>query len=123
MRSNKIFRNYTLIGIAIGFGFPLFSTIIETTNSGLSLTLGNMLQVQRETVLLWVIDLAPLVIGFLSGLVGYRQQRLYELNQFAEQKYQEELRLRTAIDQINQELEQRLEAIEAQIDAFLEEEK
>jgi GAF domain-containing protein len=108
MRSNKIFRNYTLIGIAIGFGFPLFSTIIETTNSGLSLTFGNMLQVQRETVLLWVIDLAPLVIGFLSGLVGYRQQRLHDLNQFAEQKYQEELRLRTEIDQINQELEQRV---------------
>ena len=108
MRSNKILRNYTLIGISIGFGFPLFSTIIETINSGLSLTLSHMLQIQKETVLLWVIDLAPFVIGFLSGLVGYRQQRLYDLNQFAEQKYQEELKLRTEIDQINQELEQRV---------------
>ena len=108
MRSNKILRNYTLIGISIGFGFPLFSTIIETINSGLSLTLSHMLQIQKETVLLWVIDMAPFVIGFLSGLVGYRQQRLYDLNQFAEQKYQEELKLRTEIDQINQELEQRV---------------
>ena len=108
MRSNKILRNYTLIGISIGFGFPLFSTIIQTINSGLSLTLSNMFQMQKETVLLWVIDLAPFVIGFLSGLVGYRQQRLYDLNQFAEQKYQEELKLRTEIDQINQELEQRV---------------
>jgi len=108
MRSNTILRNYTLIGIAIGFAFPVFSTIIETINVGLPLTLSNMLMVQRETTLLWVIDLAPPVIGFLSGLVGYRQQRLHTLNQFAEQKYQEELKLRTEIDKINQELEQRV---------------
>jgi len=109
MNSKKTFRNYTLIGIAIGFGFPIISTMIETSNLGLSLTFRNMVQVQKETVLLWVIDLAPPVIGFLSGLVGYRQQNLIKISEFGEQKYQEELKLRNQLDQMNQELEQRVE--------------
>jgi GAF domain-containing protein len=64
---------------------------------------------QRETTLLWVIDLAPIVIGFLAGLVGYRQQRLEQLNLIAEERYQEELKLKNEINELNLDLENRVE--------------
>lgn len=107
--ANKTTRNFTLIGLAVGFLFPLFSTIIETISRQLSLNFENMILVQKETVLLWVIDSAPLVIGFLAGLVGYRQANLQELNTITERRYQEELKLREQIDELNQDLERRVE--------------
>ncbi len=107
--ANKTTRNFTLVGLAVGFLFPLFSTIIETISRQLSLNFENMILVQKETVLLWVIDSAPLVIGFLAGLVGYRQANLQELNTITERRYQEELKLREQIDELNQDLERRVE--------------
>nr|NIV10910.1 GAF domain-containing protein [Fodinibius sp.] len=48
-------------------------------------------------------------IGILSSLVGYRQQRLEQLNQLAEDRYQQEVKLRNEIDLLNQDLEKRVE--------------
>ncbi|MEJ2510039.1 MAG: GAF domain-containing protein [Anaerolineales bacterium] len=106
--ANKTTRNFTLIGLAIGFLFPLFSTIVEAISWDLPINFESMILVQKETALLWVIDSAPLVIGFLAGLVGYRQANLQELNTITERRYQEELKLREQIDELNQDLERRV---------------
>lgn len=107
-RANQTTRNYTLAGLAVGFLFPLISTIVETISRELPINLSNMILVQKETMLLWVIDSAPLVIGFLAGLVGFRQARMKQLNEVAEKRYQEELRLKNEISELNKDLEMRV---------------
>lgn len=101
-------RNYTLYGVAFGFLFPLISTVVEMLRWDAPFTIGNILALQKETPLLWIIDSAPLVIGLLAALIGFRQDRLEKSNQLAEERYQAELEIRTEFDKINQELEQRV---------------
>jgi GAF domain-containing protein len=107
--SKKTIRNFTLYGVAFGLLFPIFSSIVETLNWDLPLTMTNIFQVQKETPLLWVIDSAPLVIGILARVIGFRQSRLEKSNLIAEERYQKELKLRTEIDMLNQNLELRIQ--------------
>lgn len=71
----RLFRDpllyrYALWGFAGGFLFPLVGTWIEITTLNLPLNFASFLAVQRSQPLLWIIDSAPLVLGFLSAIAG-----------------------------------------------------
>ncbi len=75
-----------LWGLGYGLLFPLIGTLIECARSG-PLTLGNLWEVQTATPLLWILDLAPLVMasaGYMMKLspVHFRAPRQSRLLPF-----------------------------------------
>lgn len=99
---------YTLIGVLFGILFPMIGSILEILFQQMPLNIDSLLSVQRDHPLLWIIDTAPLILGTLAGVAGYRQDQLEVLRSRAENSYLEEKRLRSDLDNLIQELEQRI---------------
>jgi GAF domain-containing protein len=72
---------YGLWGFVLGLLFPVVATWLEVRIQGLPADMGSMVAVQRSNPLLWIIDLAPFILGPLATLVGNRQDRLIQLNE------------------------------------------
>lgn len=70
-----ILRRYFLPGFLGGLLFPAAGTWIEILVRGLPPTFSSLLLAQRTQPLLWIIDTAPFLLGFLAGVIG-RQNKL-----------------------------------------------
>ncbi|MDK1027990.1 MAG: GAF domain-containing protein [Anaerolineae bacterium] len=82
--SNDKRNKFTLIGVGFGFLFPLIGTVIELSQSGLQLTLLNVIVLHQTNQLINIIDTAPIFLGLLAFFVGIREDRLYEANEIIE---------------------------------------
>lgn len=71
---------YTLLGVSIGFLFPMLATLFEISIQKLPAGVASALHVQRSNPLLWIIDSAPLMLGIFAAIAGYRQDSLLQLN-------------------------------------------
>jgi len=69
---------YTFYGAIFGFLFPLIATVIESNISYGSLTWANILKVQGENALIWIIDSAPFWLGLFARFAGIRQDNLLD---------------------------------------------
>ena len=69
-------RRYALFGALFGIFFPLGSTIAEALRRYPDFGVGRLIEVQRSTALLWVIDSAPFWLGLFAAVAGSRQDRL-----------------------------------------------
>jgi GAF domain-containing protein len=78
-------QRYTLLGAIFGLLFPIVATIIRIIITDLPFNLSNIRVVQSADPLLWIIDTAPLFLGYFALLAGRRQdssnQREIELIQ------------------------------------------
>ncbi len=72
---DRIVWRYVATGVLVGFLFPLFGFLLQCNFLRLFCTFESFLRIQRDQPLFWVIELAPLVLGVMAGLVG-RQRRL-----------------------------------------------
>jgi len=63
-------RRYAIRGMLAGLLFAIFGTLIEILTYGMPLELSSIWTVQRAQPLLWIIDTAPLVLGFMAGTFG-----------------------------------------------------
>jgi GAF domain-containing protein len=98
---SETFR-YTVAGVIFGLLFPVLATIIRVSLLRLQYDASNLISVQRSDPLLWIIDTAPLFLGFFAFLAGHRQDVLQRLNN--------ELQFRRSeLDSIRISLEQRIE--------------
>lgn len=77
---NTARQRYAIYGALFGLLFPIGSTIVRILDAGLPLTASSIIQVQASDTLLWVIDTAPLFLGFFAWLAGYRQDMLQRTN-------------------------------------------
>jgi len=85
-------NNYTFYGAIFGLLFPIGATITESIVVYGSLTWVNVLKVQSENILIWVIDSAPFWLGLFARLGGIRQDKLLRQNALIE----DEVRKKTA---------------------------
>lgn len=100
---------YIIAGMVFGLAFPVISTMLQVRLVGLPLSWHSILHVQQSFKLLWVIDLAPLVLAFAGGLVGWRQIRILRFNEILEEKVSERtVELENAIATMDKEMEVRL---------------
>jgi GAF domain-containing protein len=100
---------FAVLGIFAGIGFIIIATISETANQGLAPNMQNMVTVHSQSVLLWIIDTAPFVIGLLAGFVGFRQDNLQHITTRLETQLHQEEKLREELNVLTEELEERVE--------------
>ena len=94
----KFFR----FGVAFGFVFPILGTILECTlaNEG-TFSLMGCLNVQAHRPGIWLTDLAPIILGFLSAFAGRLLDEVEKKRSLADKRYEEMLSLRQIADRAN----------------------
>jgi GAF domain-containing protein len=97
-------QKYALIGALFGLAFPIVAIFVRLLNSGLPLQLTNIVHVHSSDSLLWIIDTAPIFLGFLAALVGRRQDNLQQVN---ERLRQREIDLENSKQNLEQRVEER----------------
>lgn len=109
----KSLFSYLLFGIFFGLLFPIFSSIFDVICiHDLPLTSKNILLIQREEPLHWVIDTAPFFLGVFAAFAGIKQDKIRNVNYDLECIIEERTR---ALKQKNKQLEQEiLDRIEAE---------
>ncbi|OFX58901.1 MAG: hypothetical protein A2046_11645 [Bacteroidetes bacterium GWA2_30_7] len=75
-KPRQIIKHFTLSGFAIGLLCPILATIIEFNNKNLAFSLSNIMYVHQINPIIFIIDLAPVVIAFAAYLVGSNYVRL-----------------------------------------------
>jgi signal transduction histidine kinase/DNA-binding response OmpR family regulator/HPt (histidine-containing phosphotransfer) domain-containing protein len=94
----KFFR----FGVAFGFVFPILGTVLECTlaNEGTFTWMG-CLEVQLNRPGIWLTDLAPIIMGFLSAFAGRLLDEVENKKLLADKRYEEMLSLRQIADRAN----------------------
>lgn len=81
-QSKRITQNeaqrYALIGILFGLLFPVIATLIRIVTTGIRINLSNVIAVQSADPLLWIIDSAPFILGYVAILAGRRQDSSHQ---------------------------------------------
>lgn len=98
---NSEANNYTLYGALFGFLFPVVASVFESVNVFSSLSFDNIIKVQSENPLLWIIDSAPFWLGLFARLGGVRQDNIQRQSKLLEEKV-------TALNILSGELEERV---------------
>jgi GAF domain-containing protein len=88
LKHSNTFR-YTLYGALFGFAFPVVASVIEIFLQQLPQTLESLLQVQRTSPLLWIIDTAPLFLGLFASFAGRRKDHADRLNELLKERGQD----------------------------------
>ncbi len=115
---------WTYFGIVFGCLFPVAGTLLEIQLLKMPFSWSSFVLAQGGQKILWIVDLAPLVLGIVFSLVGKREQELQQTNisltntnrQLSELQTQLEQRVteRTAdLEQANQNIQGRIEQFEA----------
>ena len=73
-------RKYAAYGVLFGLGFPLIATMLDMWVGQIPFSMEGLVQVQQQQPLHWIIDMAPLVLGWIASIVGAKQDRLQGLN-------------------------------------------
>ncbi len=100
-RFKKEIDNYTMYGALFGFLFPPGATIVECVHHYGSLNLANIVRVQSEIFLLWIIDSAPIWLGLFARIGGAKQDIVREKSRQLQKKV-------VALDTLSKTLEARV---------------
>jgi PAS domain S-box-containing protein len=83
MKINRLPRNtllFAIVGIGLGLVVVIGGVLVEISNRHLPLTLAAVGRVQLDQPLLWIIDLAPVLMGLLMAFLGFNNGRLAMLS-------------------------------------------
>ncbi|MCS7010953.1 MAG: response regulator [Anaerolineales bacterium] len=107
MKHLSLTARYALAGASLGLLFPVGGSVLEILlKDDLGWDLNSLLLIQSRSPLMWVIDLAPLVLGIVFAFIGRQQEQLQKANQ----KLEDCVALRTAeLRSVNEALKYELE--------------
>ena len=63
---------YAIYGALFGFAFPVIATLFDALMRDMGFGLSSLIEVQRTQPLHWIIDTAPLFLGFFAFLAGIK---------------------------------------------------
>lgn len=123
---------WTLFGILFGCAFPLVGTLLEVRLLNLPFSWVSIVHAQRGQQILWIVDLAPFVLGIVFGFIGRREQALEQTNKSLHNSNKQLIDLQTQleqrvtertsdVEQANLKIQRRIEQFEAiaQISRFI----
>ncbi len=92
---------YALYGALFGIVFPIIGTLIESYSRFDSVSWSALIMAQTESHLLWIIDSAPLFLGFFASLAGRNLDIARGVNAQLKERYDQTLVLREMADSAN----------------------
>ncbi len=102
---------YTLYGALFGLLFPIGATLFDLVVQGYSINFSNILLIQTEQPLLWIIDSAPFFLGLFASLAGYRQDQLKAVNLGLEEEIEKRVKeIKENNEKLKQEISDRIAA-------------
>lgn len=104
---------YALLGVLFGFLFPFVATLIQLSAAGLPFSFSSATSIHRTNALMWIIDTAPLFLGLLAAIAGYREARLQKANTLLSAREGEMQMVQSAIERQVYERTQDLEEANA----------
>ena len=78
--------SYTFLGVIMGLLLPSVATMLELALGQRQVTLSNVMWAQARPSVLWLMDLSPVILGFLGRAVGRRQDDAVLLNSELERR-------------------------------------
>ena len=90
---------WTYFGIVFGFLFPVAGTLLEVQLLDIPFSWSSFIFAQKGQQILWIVDLAPLVLGIVFSLIGKREHELQCINIDLEKTNQELIGLQTHLEQ------------------------
>ncbi len=101
----KVSYRYLIYGVLFGVLFPVMASIIVSYQEYGNLSFQNILAIQSENLLIWIIDSAPLFLGLFALKAGLIQQKVEEINEGLEKKVKEQT---AGISSINKQLREEI---------------
>ena len=111
---------YAVVGIVAGLFFPVIATAIKLGEMALPFTLANAFMAQATEPLLWITDTAPLFLGLVAGIAGWRQDVVEKSNAALLEREAELTATRASLEQSVVERTQQLDNRNAQMRAVVE---
>jgi len=115
---------WTLFGIIFGSLFPIAGTLLKINQLNLQISWNSIILAQSGDQILWIIDLAPFILGILFNILGKREQEIQYKNNVLDKTNQQLIELQSQmelsikertfkLEQANQQLQHRAEQFEA----------
>jgi two-component system, sensor histidine kinase and response regulator len=93
---------YAFYGAMFGFVFPIIGTLLDCRVRFGQVSYDYLIQSQKESPLLWIIDTAPFFLGVFASFGGRQLDRVELKNKLLNQRYEQTLLLREMADKANQ---------------------
>ena len=104
-RLRKVFNTeqkmYALYGGLFGLMFPIIGTIVECYIQNMGFNCSQLLVCQASTPMLWIIDIAPIVLAVFSSFAGQQMDRVRQTNGELNVRYDQMVSLREIADTAN----------------------
>ncbi len=92
---------YTIYGICLGILFPVIGTTVECSFRGMGFSLEQLINCQKLSPALWLVDMAPLVLGIIASIAGKNLDQVkFKSNQLND-RFQQMVELREIADKAN----------------------
>lgn len=92
---------YAIYGVLFGFMFPVMATLFDAFMRDMGFGLSSLIETQKTQPLHWIIDSAPIFLGFFSCFAGIKQKEVVEMNANLEIKVQQRTEM---LNEQNEEL-------------------
>lgn len=92
---------YALYGGLFGLMFPIIGTVVECYIQNMGFRCSQLLVCQSETPMLWIIDMAPIVLAVFSSFAGKQMDRVQLTNKELNVRYDQMVSLREVADTAN----------------------
>lgn len=100
---NSIKAKWMIVGILFGSLFPIAGTFLQIHLLNMPFSLESIVQIQLAEKLLWIVDLAPLVLGTIFTFIGRREYKLQQTNYLLNKTNQQLSKLHTHLEQLVEE--------------------
>jgi GAF domain-containing protein len=107
----SIQRQWTVFGVLFGCLFPIFALFFELQIQDLAITIENFLVAHNTNQILWIVDLAPFVLGFAFNLVGQRELKSQQSYERLKGVVQDSQKLQSNLEKMVEERTAQLKAI------------
>lgn len=101
MTFGKNQKRFALYGALFGVCFPVIGSLLQCWVDTMSFTWSNILHVQAESKLLWIIDTAPLFLGLFASFGGRQMDKVESRSVLLAKRYEEMKELRRVADEAN----------------------
>jgi len=105
---------YTLYGILFGCCFPILATLLELSVQKIPANLQTIFQLHENSILLLIIDTAPIFLGFFAFLIGFKGHKLLQT-----ERQLREFAVKTAESQLQMTIEKNKAILESCNDAVV----